>query len=96
MPYISTKLPIAQNINKHQQTLRFKGYKFFFYSNEGNPRELIHIHVRNAESEAKFWLEPTISLAQNDGFNAKELKELSHIIHENSAILMEAWNGYFS
>ncbi|MGV6988425.1 DUF4160 domain-containing protein [Testudinibacter sp. P80/BLE/0925] len=53
------------------------------------------MHVRNAESEAKFWLEPQISLAQNDGFSAKELKELSQCIHENSLILLEAWNGYF-
>ena len=46
--------------------LRFKSYVFFFYSNEGNPLEPAHIHVRNAESEAKFWLESDISLARND------------------------------
>ncbi|TNH00783.1 DUF4160 domain-containing protein [Testudinibacter sp. TR-2022] len=76
--------------------LRFKGYKFFFYSNEGNPREPAHIHVRNAEAEAKFWLAPQISLAQNDGFNAKELRELLDFIHQHSRILLEAWNDYFS
>ena len=25
---------------------RYHGYKFFFYSNEGDPREPVHIHVR--------------------------------------------------
>lgn len=25
--------------------LRFKGYIFFFYSNEGNPLEPAHIHI---------------------------------------------------
>lgn len=34
--------------------LRQEGYKFFFYANEGNPREPIHIHVRKDGMEAKF------------------------------------------
>jgi len=34
--------------------LRYQGYKFFFYSNEGNPLEPAHIHVRLAGKEAKF------------------------------------------
>lgn len=45
--------------------LRFKGYKFFFYSNEGNPLEPAHIHVRSAEGEAKFWRVPDISLGDH-------------------------------
>lgn len=36
--------------------LRQDGYKFFFYANEGNPREPIHIHVRKDAMEAKFFL----------------------------------------
>ncbi|CAN5482799.1 hypothetical protein BH11BAC1_BH11BAC1_09180 [soil metagenome] len=34
--------------------LLINGWRFFFYSNEGN--EPIHIHVQKAESEAKFWI----------------------------------------
>lgn len=52
---------------------RYHGYKFFFYSNEGNPREPIHIHVRQGRSEAKFWLDP-VYLASSDGFNATVLR----------------------
>lgn len=76
--------------------LRFKGYVFFFYSNEGNPLEPAHIHVRNAESEAKFWLEPDISLARNDGFNSKELKEIFVIVEAHRMQFTEAWYDYFS
>lgn len=76
--------------------LRFKGYVFFFYSNEGNPLEPAHIHVRNAESEAKFWLEPDISLARNDGFNSKELKEIFFIVETHRMQFTEAWYDYFS
>jgi hypothetical protein len=38
--------------------LRYKGYTFFFFSNEGNPREPLHVHVRRAGVAAKFWVEP--------------------------------------
>ena len=76
--------------------LRFRGYVFFFYSNEGNPLEPAHIHVRNAESEAKFWLEPEISLARNDGFNSKELKEIFVIVETHRTQFTEAWYDYFS
>jgi hypothetical protein len=24
---------------------RYRGFRFFFYSNEGNPREPVHIHA---------------------------------------------------
>lgn len=76
--------------------LRFKGYRFFFYSNEGDPREPAHIHVQSAEGEAKFWLTPEVLLARNDGFNARELKELVCAVEENRKMLTEAWNDYFS
>lgn len=76
--------------------LRFKGFSFFFYSNEGNPLEPAHIHVRNADGEAKFWLTPDVSLARNDGFNARELRELAEIIEQNSTKFVEAWNEYFA
>ena len=75
--------------------LRFKGYIFFFYSNEGNPLEFAHIHIRNAESEAKFWLEPEIFLARNDGFNSKELREIFSIIESNKTQFKETWYDYF-
>ena len=77
------------------EILRFKGYIFFFYSNEGNPLEPAHIHIRNAESEAKFWLEPEIFLARNDGFNSKELREIFSIIESNQTQFKETWYDYF-
>lgn len=76
--------------------LRFKAYRFFFYSNEGNPLEPAHIHVRSPEGEAKFWLVPSVSLARNDGFNARDLKDLVGVVEQNSKMFVEAWNEYFS
>jgi hypothetical protein len=42
---------------------RHGGYRFFFYSNEGDPREPIHVHVVSGENSAKFWVQP-VSLAE--------------------------------
>jgi hypothetical protein len=49
------------------------GFRFFFYSNEGDPREPVHIHVMRDRDEAKFWLYPAPSVAYNRGFNARVL-----------------------
>jgi hypothetical protein len=53
--------------------LRVRGYRFFFFSREG--QEPAHIHVQRAECYAKYWLTP-VSLARNYGFRSHELTEL--------------------
>jgi len=45
--------------------LRWRGYRFFFFSNEGS--EPAHIHVEKDEAMAKFWLE-TGAVARNAVF----------------------------
>ena len=53
------------------------GFVFKIYSNE---EERMHIHVLKAENEAKFWLEPTIELAENFGFNNKEIRKITKMV----------------
>jgi hypothetical protein len=43
------------------------GFRFFFYSNEGSPREPVHIHVEKDNAEAKFWLNRVVHVAYNNG-----------------------------
>lgn len=74
---------------------RYKGFRFFFYSNEGNPREQIHVHVRADDGEAKFWLKPTVSMASNDGFDARTLRELTLVVEENATLIERTWHEYF-
>jgi hypothetical protein len=76
--------------------LRFEGLKFFFYSNEGLPPEPAHIHVRQADAEAKYWLSPQVQLASNEGFNAPSLRSIARLIIQNRKQLLESWNEYFS
>jgi len=49
---------------------RHGGYRFFFFSNEGDPREPPHVHVRRGEREAKFWVRPEVVVDESFGFNA--------------------------
>lgn len=76
--------------------LRYKSFRFFFYSNEGNPREALHIHVRSGEGEAKFWLAPTVYLADSDGFDARTLRDLHNVVETNKDLIERAWNEHFT
>ncbi len=75
--------------------LRYKGFRFFFYSNEGNHREPVHVHVRSGGSEAKFWLTPQVSVATSYGFDAGTLRELAGVAQANSEMIERAWHDYF-
>lgn len=75
---------------------RYKSFRFFFYSNEGNPRESMHIHVRSPDGEAKFWLTPMVYLADSDGFDARTLRELQGVVTFNKALFERIWNEHFA
>ena len=74
---------------------RWNGYRFFFYSNEGDPREPVHIHVQKGEADAKFWLLPQVGLAYNHGFKARELSQLAAAAEQHRNVIEEAWNDHF-
>lgn len=76
--------------------LRLDGFKFMFYSNEGYPREPVHIHVRQGRDEAKFWLSPEVSMAYNDGFDARTLNRIRRLVEERREHLERAWHEYFA
>ena len=73
--------------------LRIGAYRFYFYSHE--PNEPPHIHIDRDNLSAKFWLQ-SVTLAQNIGFPAKELRKLQSMVIENQTQLLEAWHEYFS
>ncbi len=66
--------------------LRVRGYRFFFFSREG--QEPAHIHVQHAECYAKFWLD-SVSLARNYRFRSHELTELTKLVAEHRALFEE-------
>ncbi|MDA3798195.1 MAG: DUF4160 domain-containing protein [Kiritimatiellae bacterium] len=74
---------------------RHNGYRFFFYSNEGIPREPLHIHVRKGDALAKFWLEPMPEIADSYKLSAQELHELLDIAIQHKKEIARYWNEYF-
>ena len=74
---------------------RQSGFRFFFYSNEGSPREPVHVHVQRGGATAKFWLEPVVAVANSYGFNASALRELTRIVASNQSVIEKAWYEHF-
>ncbi len=76
--------------------LRIDNFSFLFFSNEGNPLEPCHIHVRRNTDLAKFWLIPVVLLADNYGFSSQELNRIKKIVTENRELFIQKWNEYFN
>ena len=73
--------------------LQIGPYRFYFWSREN--REPPHIHVRRERSEAKFWLEPVIELADQHGFPRHELNVVRKLVELHRERLLEAWHDHF-
>ncbi len=71
------------------------GFKFFFYSNEGNPREPLHVHIKKGEKNAKFWIKPEICLAENYGYSSKEINWIEEQVVEEIKLIEDTWNEFF-
>lgn len=67
-------------------------YRFFFFSRE---EERLHVHIVSPEGEAKFWIEPTIALADYVGLNRRQLMRLQKIVEERQNEIRSAWQEYF-
>ena len=72
------------------------GFEFYFYSNEGNPREPLHIHVRRSGDRAKVWLTPTVALARSSGLSARDLTAVLAAARRRRDEIERAWNEHFS
>ena len=72
--------------------LRYKNYRFFFFSRE-EPR--IHIHVNSPHGEAKFWVDPKVTLASSEGYSKKQLLELQKVVKDNQDEIKKIWKKYF-
>ncbi len=55
----------------------------------------MHVHVRSADGEAKFWLEPQVELATSHGYNASETRRIEAIVKDHYDELIDAWQTHF-
>lgn len=73
--------------------LKVKGYRFFFFSLEGN--EPPHIHIEHGDKVAKFWLDP-VNLVSSYGFRSHDFTKVRAIVIEHRLTFLEKWNEHFS
>jgi len=72
--------------------LRWNGFRFYFFSSDGD--EPPHVHIDRDAATAKYWLSP-VPLARNVGLNARDLRLVEDKVAEEQIRFLEAWHGYF-
>ena len=71
---------------------RFDGFRFFFYSNEGN--EPPHLHVAKDDGELKIWLNSLV-IDYSYKFKASEVKIIIKIVRNNQKRFLNDWIKFY-
>lgn len=83
------------------QLLRIGPYSIYFWSNENDPLEPIHVHISEGRASAnatKLWITntgKTILCNNNSKIPEKVLKKLMRVIEANSADIISKWLDCF-
>jgi len=72
--------------------LRAEGFRFFFFSNEG--QEPPHVHVSRGDGVAKLWLAP-LQLAYAHGLKSAELRRMRELTRDHVLTFLERWHEVF-
>lgn len=67
------------------------GIRYFFYAGDHEP---IHIHLENADGNAKVYLEPELKVDFNHGIKAKDMKKALAMIETYKEEITEAWSRH--
>ena len=68
------------------------GMRFCFYTEAHEP---VHVHVIAHGIEAKFNLDPEITLVSNNGLTTREIRLAKELIAENEEVIRERWQAIF-
>lgn len=55
----------------------------------------MHVHVQSSKGEAKYWLQPELTLVKNTGFAPRDLQTIVSIIEEHEDEIRGAWDKHF-
>ena len=73
-----------------------RGWRVFFYSDEGN--EPIHVHARKGDAECKIWLQVegfNIELAWAYNLSPRLTREIRQIVFDHFDLIVEEWHRHF-
>lgn len=83
------------------QELRIGPYSVYFWSNENEPLEPVHVHISEGKASStatKVWITSTgkTLLCNNDsGIPDRILRRLMKVIEANSGKIVEDWEKHF-
>lgn len=83
------------------QILRVGPYIIYFWSNENDPLEPVHVHIAEGRANAnatKLWITSSgkaILCNNNSKIPQRILNRLIRVIEANSAAVIEKWLNYF-
>ena len=67
-------------------------FRLFFFSRE---ETRINVHVSHPGGEAKFWLTPEVSLANQTGLSASQIRQAQAVVNAHFKEIQDAWNHHF-
>ncbi len=67
-------------------------FRLFFFSRE---ERRMHVHVAHPDGEAKFWLEPSITLAHSIGLSQQHLAAAEAVVRRHFQEIIDAWSRHF-
>ena len=83
------------------QIFRIGVYSVYFWANENDPLEPVHVHIAEGRANAnatKVWLTSsghTVLCNNNSQIPKKELRNIMRVIEANSRVIIEKWYQFF-
>lgn len=83
------------------QVFRIGPYTIYFWSNEGNPLEPVHVHIaegRVSENATKVWITSaghTLLCNNNSHIPVRVLNKMLRVIEAESDSIIEKWYEHF-
>lgn len=91
--FLEWRIGISYYLYLMPTVLLVNGFRFFFYSADGD--EPAHIHVQKGSGDGKIWLIPAIKVEYLVDFKLQEEKQILEIVGENRELLILKWDEYF-
>ena len=83
------------------QIFRIGSYIVYFWSNENDPLEPVHVHIAEGRASAnatKIWITSTgksLLCNNNSTIPQRELRRMMRIIEANSGLILDKWYSQF-
>ncbi|MCB1721501.1 MAG: DUF4160 domain-containing protein [Rhodospirillales bacterium] len=74
--------------------LKWKGFRFFFYSKENGEPPYVHVEKGEGEGQVKFWLD-NLNVARCKNMADHEVTEIRKVIAKHKDEFLKVWHEHF-